>query len=342
VREHRAASFRSFRGDGAAGTIVGVLGLAVLLVAGLGLLWAWVVGYTAWVLTHPPRRTYAGAVARGRPGDPSELPQPRAFSAWTFRSRERELPVWEIPGDDPAGPVVILSHGWGDSRIGALVRLEGILPHAAAAVAWDLPGHGDAGGLCALGARESVDLLTLIGTVRRAHAGKPLVLYGWSLGAGISLVAAAGREIDGVVAEAAYRVPITPARNVLLARRLPHRPTLGPALGILRLAFWFWSRGRSAEAGIASGALTLTSAAFDRAAWAAKMDCPLLVLHGECDEICPIEDGRAIAAAAAMGELAVVAQGTHNDLWTHHGAECAVAVSAFVSRAGGRPGGGHG
>ena len=78
-------------------------GLLLLLVIGAALHWLGCVFGVAWMLTHPPRRTYTAAVARGRPGDPGELHPARQFDEWTFRSRSRDLPVWEVAGDLPAG-----------------------------------------------------------------------------------------------------------------------------------------------------------------------------------------------------------------------------------------------
>src|SRR5438045_2944805 len=100
--------------------ISSLIGLLVLL--GVGLLIAIIAMtlYTIRVLTHPPPRTYASALARNRPGDPGELdPGPngkRKWTSWTLRWRGLDLPVWDIEGDKPDGPVFILSHGWGDSR----------------------------------------------------------------------------------------------------------------------------------------------------------------------------------------------------------------------------------
>src|SRR5689334_9666437 len=125
----------------------------VILAAGLALLWCAAVAYTTWMLTHPPRRPYAAAVARGRPGDPGDLD--RAFESWSVRSRGMDLPVGDVPGDDAAGPVVVMTHGWADSRVGGLVRLPSILPVASRVVLWDLPGHGEAPGTCRLGTVEA-------------------------------------------------------------------------------------------------------------------------------------------------------------------------------------------
>lgn len=275
-----------------------VIGLAAFLLLTLGLGWAAIVASTAWMLTHPPRRTYASAVSRGRPGDPAELSPPREFERWTITRNGITLPVWDIRGDlPPGGPIIILSHGWADSRIGGLVRAPALMPFASRLVLYDSRGHGEAGGTCRLGTAEAADLLDLI---ERISDGSPLVLYGWSLGAGVSLAVASGNNrIAAVIAESPYRVPATPARNVLALRGLPHRCVLAPALATLRVL----------NPGLAPRR-------FDRATAASRIECPVLVLHGEDDEVCPVADGRAVAAAAPNSRLEVIAGGGHNDLWT--------------------------
>ena len=68
--------------------------MLLFLALSLALLWAISTASIAWMLTHPPRRTYASAIARGRPGDPGELDRPREFHSWSFRTRGMRLPVW--------------------------------------------------------------------------------------------------------------------------------------------------------------------------------------------------------------------------------------------------------
>src|SRR5688500_2579054 len=133
-----------------------MIGLLELLAVGYVLFLAALIAQTAWMLTHPHRKTYGWAVARGRPGDPSELAGPgRAFSAWSFGSRGRTFEVWDIPGDGgPGAPVLILSHGWADSRLGGLTRVPFLAPVASRLIVWDLAGHGEAPGVCTLGTRE--------------------------------------------------------------------------------------------------------------------------------------------------------------------------------------------
>lgn len=302
-----------------------LLGLSSLLGVALGIFVTTVIGRTVYMLSHPPRRTYASAVSRGKPGDPSELAPPegpRAFEAWTHTSRGRSLSVWDIPGDDPAGPLVIMSHGWGDSKLGALHRIEPFARHASRIIAWDLPGHGESEGSTSLGTAEVDDLLALISEVRTPNV--EIVLYGWSLGAGISIAAAAAdvrlrkARIAGVIAEAPYRLPQTPARNVLREKRLPYLWNTPPAFWLLGLEFRVglgWTRRGH----------------FDRAVLAERVECPLLVIHGQNDLISPVDDGREIAARARAGTLAIIPAGGHNGLWTGEGSGviCRRAIREF-------------
>lgn len=293
-----------------------MIGLALLLLSGLGLLWLTAIAWTVWMLTHPPRRTYSSAVSRGRPGDPTELPTgPRTFESWTFRSGGLDFPVWDIPGDAPSGPVVILTHGWADSRIGGLVRVGALAPVASRILIWDMPGHGEAPGICRLGTTEVDHLLALI-----EHLGPTdLVLVGWSLGAGVSIAAArALRESHiriAVIAEAPYRLAPTPAANVLRARGLPVLSVIAPSFALLRINLG----NRLAES------------QFDRAILARDLTARVLVIRGADDIVCPEQDGRDIAAAG-KGRFVGIPDAGHNDLWTQPEslAKCTQVVQDFI------------
>jgi len=297
---------------------VDLVGLALLL--GLGLLVVFVasVWFTAHRLRRPPRRTRAWAVSRGAPGDPGELDAPRAFRTEVVSVAGREVELWEIEGERADGPVVIVTPGWGDSKIGALARLDALIGWASRIVAWDPPGLGASAGKCGMGVTEPG---MIRGLVDRYAGNAGVVLYGWSLGGGASVVAGAGdARVVGVVAEAPYRLAATPARNVLRAAGLPHAVNLPCALWLIGLRLGGW-RG------------------FDRAAHAAALSAPLLVIHGTDDVVCPLEDGRTIAEAAGRGEIAEIGGAGHNDLWSdpEHRALCAEAVCAFGESVTGSP-----
>jgi len=292
---------------------VNAVGLAGLL--GLGLLIVFVasVWYTAHRLRRPPRRTRAWAVSRGAAGDPGELESPRAFRTDVVRVAGGEVELWEIEGERVDGPVVIVTPGWGDSKVGALARLDALAGWASRIIAWDPPGLGVSEGRCGLGVTEPG---MIRGLVDRYAGEQGAALYGWSLGGGASVVAGAGDDrVVGVIAEAPYRAAATPARNVLAGAGLPWRVNLPCALWLIGRRLGGWG-------------------GFDRAAHAAGLRAPLLVLHGTEDAVCPVADGRAIAGAAARGEIAEIPGAGHNDLWSDpgHRAACEEAVCAFGNR----------
>ncbi len=318
-----------------------VPGLLQLLAIGLIITWAMVALRIGWVLTHPPRRTLAFALAKGWPATPGDVPAtwggPREFAEWTLTWRGTHLPVWDVPCDRADGPVVIFTHGWGEARLHGLLRLGAWGPLASRVILWDLPGHGEAPGTCRLGADEHLALVELVMRVRAAHPHTPIVLHGFSLGAGVSIAAAAeltarGEPVYAVIAEAPYRVPQTPARAVLWHNGLTLPGARAAAQGVLGSA---WGHG-----------LSWFSAAraprFDRAACAARLGpaTELLVIHGERDDVCPVADGRAIAAAAPRGRCEVVPGAGHLDLWTDPDARqvCAGLVQGFIGAGTAKPG----
>ena len=140
-------------------------------------------------------------------------------------------------------------------------------------------------------------------------------------------MAGGGRRGGGGIAEAPYRLPLTPARNVMRLNHLPYRLNLPVAMGLVGLRLGVGAGWRRGQDGVG----------FDRAAHAARLGCPLLVIHGSEDEISPIEDGRAIASAAPAGEIVEVEGAGHNDLWAEEGwvEVCAGAMRGFVGRVGG-------
>lgn len=248
---------------------------------------------------------------------PADWGGARAFTAWTFESRGLELAAWDVVGERAEGPVVILTHGWGDSRVGGLSRVEAVVRVASRVILWDMAGHGESGGRCTLGVREVEDLVALIEEVRGEQG---VVLHGWSLGAGVSIAAATRSEhVRGVVAESAYRLALTPARAVIQGWGLPWRINL--ALGL----WWVgWRAGVGAR-----------WRGFDRAEVARGLRVAMLVVHGEDDGVSPVEDGRAIAEAG-RGMFVALAGVGHHGMWTGETrGECVRVVGEFVERVAG-------
>jgi pimeloyl-ACP methyl ester carboxylesterase len=78
-------------------------------------------------------------------------------------------------------------------------------------------------------------------------------------------------------------------------KKIPAEPFCVLANLMLRIRLWNFDR-------------------YDRAAQAAQLQCPLLVLHGSDDPICPTSAGKAIADAAKYGRYVEIAGGEHGGL----------------------------
>ena len=289
-------------------------------------------------------------MSRGLPGDPGEVGWSPGWEAYEvglrgLGGRSVGVDVWSIEGVEAGGPVVLATMGWADSRIGALVRLggegsvsgEGLATRASRVIAWDAPGQGEAAGRCGLGTEEPELILGLVEHAVEQWGGgeRGVVLFGSSLGAGASVVAASLAEgavreaVVGVVAESPYRLPVPPARNVLRAGGYP-------AFVLPALYVWFgWRLGVGVREDWPRAHRGL---GFDRVVHAGRLSCPLLVIHGDEDGVSPFEDGEAMAAAArecgSGGELVRVSGAGHNDLWTdpRFGARVGEVVAGFVGR----------
>ncbi len=277
------------------------LGLLQLLTIGALGFWTITVLYTAWSLLHPPKRTYAWALWRGFPGDPSELDQPLEYEQIELKSNNQTLMAWKIKALNPTGPRIVLIHGWGSSSIGALPRIPHLANLASEIITIDLPGHGESAGNSQMGTSEHQDIDTLLSSLDEP---KPTIIFGWSMGAGIALQTAKDfstqHNIKAVIAESPYTHAITPARNVIHLRGLPTHFNLKPAItliGILKGVGPKWT-------------------GFDRTQIAKNLPVPLLIIHGQQDPVSPLADAKAIAAATPNATLLEIKEAGHNNIWT--------------------------
>ncbi len=300
-----------------------LIGLIQLLSIGFGLYFVSLIVYTMWGLTHPHRQTYASALARNLPGDPSELNPPIEFEERTVGGIRGELSIWVIKARNPDGPRVVLTHGWGSSRQGALKRLEPIMSYASEIVVWDLPGHGDSQGGTNLGSREYLDLQRVIESFEDWDT-RETILYGWSMGSGVSLAYASEfastLSLQGIICESPYIHPITPARNVIRLRGVPFRLNLRPSMALLGLRFGVGPSWKG----------------FARDELARTIEEPILVIHGSDDPVCPIEDAHRLVEAAKSATLELIEGGGHNNLWTDdiYRAQVWVSVEQFFESLG--------
>jgi pimeloyl-ACP methyl ester carboxylesterase len=296
-----------------------MIGLLVLLVTALALLIVLLTALLVREMRHPPRHTAGYAVARGLAVDPGELGL--AFEEWNLeRPGGVTLPVWEIASphsrtqDPKARLTAVLIHGWGHSRVDTLARVEPLLEHCDRLTLFDLRGHGEATGASALGDGEADDLAALL----EALGPGRFLLVGHSMGAVIAIAAAAGRagedlraRIAGVVAYGPYCDFHSSLRGRLAVAGYPGRP-------MTDLALW-WLRIRGIRP------LSLTEAD------AGSLRCPLLIMHGEEDQVAPLTHSERLVAAAPCATLRVVPGAGHVDLHSADEANHAAAIEEFIA-----------
>ncbi len=189
---------------------------------------------------------------------------------------------WHAPPREAGAPTVVLFHGNG-GHLGMRAWMARALLDAGMGVM--LAGYrgyeGNAGspsedGLYA-DARAALDWLA-----ERGVAGGDLVLYGESLGTGVAVKMASERPVAAMILQSPYTSIADVAATM----------------------FWFlpvhW----------------LVRDRFDSLSRIAALRVPLLVVHGERDDLIPVALGRALFAAAREPKRALwIPEGGHNDLW---------------------------
>lgn len=297
--------------------IVEIAKIGIILGAGLLLVVLLLAAILSWSLLHAPRLTAGVAAAAGWWLDPGDADLD--FEEWQFRIGPKMLlPVWDIANPQcPDGPLVIISHSWGGSRLSSLQRVPFVLNSASRVILWDMRGHGDAeGGINTLGTAEAGDLIQLIDHLNQSGAERrPIVLYGYSMGAGVSIVVASKRpeQVIGVIADGTYRWTAEPVRSVLRHFGLPAWPTVPITQ---RLICWFITDLRGS----------------DRARYAARLQCPLLMMHGTDDHVCSVQSALEISEAAPSADFIVLPNAEHLDLHIAHPERYERTVRNFIDR----------
>lgn len=279
--------------------------LAYLLIA--------LIGSAAIVLLilRPRRKTYAHALAHELPTEPAELGLHAQQVTFNLPG-QHTTPGWIIQGNAPNGPVVLVLHGHRDSTYGALRFVPSLVPFACQVVVFDWPGHGECSAeWMTCGKREPDDALAVLDGLPDPLRNRPAVLFGYSLGGQIAVKTAAlyPDRFVGVIVDGPYRRWDTPIRLKLRRYRVPQFPFIQ----IVGLFFYLTGLIRN----------------FDRIQYANRILCPLLVLHGTDDRVCPIQEGKDLADAAPNSTFVPIQGGRHNQLHQQAPQQYAGALRAF-------------
>lgn len=148
------------------------------------------------------------------------------------------LNLLHLPVVEPQGTVLIV-HGLGDQKESFLEHASHVRALGYGAVLLDMRAHGQSGGdQVTMGYRETQDVSAGAQWCMQQNLPRPLVVWGLSLGATSSLLAAAAREpeFDGVIAESPYgSLAETSAHHAWLLFKIPRYPIVPLVLAVFRL-----------------------------------------------------------------------------------------------------------
>jgi alpha-beta hydrolase superfamily lysophospholipase len=237
-----------------------------------------------------PSRKGVGAVA------------PDDMTSRTFVLPDRtEIHTWEArPAGRPKAAVLVL-HGVSDSKASQVESLRFLARRGILAMAPDFRAHGDSGGQFATyGHLEKNDLTLLRRALENEFPGIHVGLWGTSYGGAVALQSMAiDDDFDFAIIESTF----ADLRD--LARR---QVTMRTTLPVSGLGPYFIN-----EAG--------KLASFDPGEIAPEraienIKAPVLHLHGEADELIPIDQGERIArrSKGADYRFVPIARGTHYNL----------------------------
>jgi alpha-beta hydrolase superfamily lysophospholipase/murein DD-endopeptidase MepM/ murein hydrolase activator NlpD len=200
---------------------------------------------------------------------------------------------WRVRARPPRRGTVVYLHGVGDNRGSAAWAADHLHARGFDVLAYDSRAHGESTGeACSYGFHEKRDLARVLGQV----APGPVILLGNSMGAAVALQAAADEpRVTGVVAVAT----ISDLRTAATER-----------------APWIASRRNIADAlDLAAGQGRFRVDEVSPVAAAARIRCPVLLIHGTADRETPPAHSQRVFAALpeARRRLLLVPGAGHDD-----------------------------
>ncbi|MCV2370656.1 alpha/beta hydrolase [Roseateles oligotrophus] len=182
----------------------------------------------------------------------------------------QQLALWWLPHPDPAAPTLLYLHGTLRNLYGNLPKIEALRDAGFAVLAVDYRGWGDSTAIIPSEASINADVQQAWAELlKRQPDASKRVLFGHSMGGAVAVTLASslrqGGDYGALVLESTFT-------------RLPDVAAEAGTLGKIGAA--------------------ITSLEFNSLAKIARIDAPLLMLHGTADQTVPVVLGRRLRDAA--------------------------------------------
>ncbi len=196
---------------------------------------------------------------------------------------------------------VLISHGNGGNISYRVPLIKMLLSNNMSVLAYDYEGYGKSEG------EPSIDNVCTDGLAafdylieKRRVPPENIILYGESLGGGITCQIAAERRCKAIILQSTFSsLPSVAKRKMLLFRMYP--------------------------------SILFPKNALDSVAVLEKKHAPLLIVHGELDGIIPIAESEILFERASQPKYFVrLPNAEHNDVYTNNQADLSKAVAAFI------------
>jgi pimeloyl-ACP methyl ester carboxylesterase len=192
-----------------------------------------------------------------------------------------ELEAWHIPHPEPRA-VVILFHGYESCKAKLLDEMRSFHDLGCASLLVDFRGSGGStGNVTTLGVYEADDVATTCKLARSLEPGRLVVLFGRSMGsvAILRAIAREGVKPAAIIIECPFDRLLGTVEHRFAAMGLPSFPCAQ------LLVFW---------GGVQHG---MNGFAHNPVEYAARVDCPALLLHGEADARVSVAEAQSLCSA---------------------------------------------